>query len=472
MFEDDFDENKEFEELISRFEKYVNEGEYAFFDLQDILDIVDYYNGWMDRDMQNKAIEIGLQYFPNAPEILLKKAELLAQQSYTLEALKILHQIEKQLPEDPRFYLTKGEIYAQMGLSEQAIHEYKKILELDYPNKDTIHNIIASEYIIQNKFINALHHLKKAITFNPFNHATIYKIYLCYSELNKLDECISFFKEIIDEHPFHSDVWLYLAHCYYDLNDYEMALDSINYAIAINPNDLIIVLKKSDILKTLKKHHEAIEVLEAAFKKDKQNTYLMQVMANTYFEMEEYEKAAQYFQKVIKYNSKDSHSWIGLARTFVKLWQDNEAVSCIEQAIQNTNQDPDILIEAGKLYLELDLYEDALRVLLKVNPENEYLQTEFFMWLSIALEKSGYAKDAIDLLTDQIYNQQNTDVELLYCLAGILLLYQYRQEGLSTLQSALEKDPTKYTIIYEFSAFFQDDLEIQSLIQQYISHNP
>lgn len=466
FFEFEEEEDNEFDELISKFENFVNNGEYTYFDSQDIIDIIDYYAGWMDKEMTNKAIETGLQYFPDSPEILLKKAEFLAKQNYTLEAMKILNKIETQLNTDPDFFLTKGDIYAQMGLSDQAITEYLKVLKTDYQNKEMVYNIIGSEYLMQDKFQEAIHYLKKSVEFNSINNPALYKIYFCYSELNKLNECIEYFHKIIDGAPFNSDAWLYMAFCYFDLKDFKNALEGINFALSINPDDLMIVLKKSDILRELNRYDESIELLKDTLNKDTQNHYLINILAETYNEVADYENAIQYFHKSLQLNPKDSPAWLGLAEAYIQLSQDNEALSCIQQAIQFSNDDPVRLLEAGKLYVRIEFYEEASN-LLKLILEKGYENTEIYTWLCIALEKSGYATEAIDILSEQIYNQHNTDVELLYCLAGILLLYQYRQEGLSVLEKALKTDYSKVVILFRFSEYFNDDAEIQSLIEQY-----
>ncbi|GIV26677.1 MAG: hypothetical protein KatS3mg027_0491 [Bacteroidia bacterium] len=468
--EDDFfdfeDEDNEFDELVSKFERYVNEGEPAFFDSQDILDLIDYYSGWMDKEMVNKALEIGLQYYPDSSELLLKKAELLANQSYTLEALKLLDQLEPQLKYDPNFYLTRGDIYSQMGLSEQSISEYKKLLDLDYPNKEFVYSIIGTEYMMQDKFEEAIFYLKKSIEYNADNGSVLYKLYFCYSEINKLNTCIDYFKKILDEHPFNSDAWLYLAFSYYDIKDYENAFESINFAQAINPSDLLIILKKSDILKAMRRYDEAIDLLKETIDKEPQNAYMTTVLGETLLEVSDYERSIYYFHKSLYINSKDSRSWLGLGECYAHLSQDSEAISCIQQAIINSQNDPTILFNASKIYILLELYEEAVNILKDLFNKG-YDKTEVVVWLSIALEKSGYVTEAVDLLTDQIYNQHNNAIELQYCLAGILLLYQYRQEGLATLEKALQIDSSKHDLIYEFSVFFEDDTEIQQLIQQY-----
>ncbi len=460
------EEDNELDELVLKFEKYINEGEPAFFDSQDILDLMDYYMGWMDKEMAHKALEVGLQYYPDSSELLLKKAELLAQQNYTLEALKLLTQLEPQLKHEPDFYLTRGDIYSQMGLSEQAITEYKKLLEIDYPNKEFVYSIIGTEYIMQDKFEEAIYYLKKAIEYNADNGAVLYKIYFCYGEINKLNVCIEYLKKIIDEQPFNSDAWLYLAFCYYDIKDYENALESIHFAHAINQNDLLIILKKADILKALQRYDDAIEILKDAFNQNPQNPYMSTVLGETLLERADFERAIYYFHKSLHANSKDSRAWLGLGECYARVYQDSEAISCIQQAIINSQNDPSVVFRASKIYILLELYEEAVNVLKDLFNKG-YDKTEVVVWLSIAMEKSGYVTEAVDILTDQIYNQQNNAVELQYCLAGILLLYHYRQEGLSTLEKAMQLDPTKYELIYEFSVFFEEDLEIQQLIQQY-----
>ena len=466
FFEFEEEEDKEFNELLSRFENCVNSGEYQFFDSDEILELVDYYSGWMDREMAQKAIELGLKFYPHSPELLLKKAKLLADQSYTLEALKLLHSIESQMVNDPDFYITKGDIYSQMGLSDQAIKEYKKLLALDYPNKSLVYNIIGSEYLMQNKYEDAIYYLKKSVEYEIENNPALYKVYFCYSELNQLEEAIKYYQKIIDEDPFNADTWLYMSFCHYDLKQYEEALESINFAFAINPSDLLIVLKKSDILKELNRYSEAIELLTDTVKKDPQNTYMLNVLAETFLETSDYEKAAYYFHKALHIHPKDSRSWLGLAKAYVHLSQDSEAIACIQQAVTNSENDPEVELKAGKLYVLMEYYENA-QLVLKNLLNKGYDKTEVIVWLCIALEKSGYAVEAFDLVIEQLEVKQNKDVELEYCVAGLLLLYQYRQQGLQMLEKALQKDASKHQIIYEFSPFFEEDLEIQALIEHY-----
>ncbi len=465
----DFEEENEFKELLSKFENYLDKDEHHFFDLDNIIDLIDYYKRWEETTKAKQALNLGLKYYPNASILILKKAEILALQNRTHEAIKILNQIEQHIQTDVHFYLTRGDIYSQMGLHDTAINEYEKALNIDTEKNDWIYYLIGSEYRQQNKFHESIHYLKKSIALNPRRVICFSAIYLIYSHLDKQEECIKYLQKIIDEDPFNDTAWTYLSHCYEDLNDYENALEAINFALSIDQQNELIALKKAKILMKLKKYNEAITTLKELPNDASTEISVLPMLAEIYFELSDYENAVYYFRKTIELEPKYSEVWVGLAYTYIRLLQDNEALFCVQQVVANAEDNPEILLDAGKLYLELDLYEEALEVLKyaqkQIKEEDE--KTELFVWLSIALEKAGYVSEAVELLSNQIYNQQKQDADLYYCLAGLLLLYQYRQEGLHLLEKALRIDPAMYEIIYEFSRFFEDDFEIQSLLQQY-----
>lgn len=461
------EEENEFNALIKKFENFVQKKQSYFFDLQDIIEIIEYYIEWTNKEMAEKAIEIGLQYYPDSPLILLKKAEFLARQNYTLEALKLLSKIEPYTHTYSSFYLTRGNIYSQIGLSEQAIHEYKKLLDLNYPNKVLVLNLIGTEYMMQDKLEEALHYFKKSADINCTDNPALHKIYFCYSEMNKIDEGIEYFQKIIDQSPFNDEAWLYLSFYHFKKRDYENTLECINFALAINPNAQIYAVKKSDILRILGRYDEALELLQEYVNKYPQSTLLLNALAETYMENSDDENALHYFRKVLYNSATDTRAWLGLAQVYTNMLQDKEAINCILHAIRYSHNDPIVLFQAGKLYIRLELYEEAMNIL-KTVIDSGYQKAEVYMWLCIALEKAGYPTEAIGLLSDQIYNEQNKDPLLLYCLAGILLIYQYRQEGLTVLEKALQIDPSKVEIIFEFNPYFREDETIQNLIQNYI----
>ena len=73
--------------------------------------------------------------------------------------------------------MTKGSIYSQMGLTEQAIENYKKAAE-NAEDIDEIYLAMAFEFENTGKFDDAIFYLKKAISENPENEVALYELAL------------------------------------------------------------------------------------------------------------------------------------------------------------------------------------------------------------------------------------------------------------------------------------------------------
>lgn len=479
MMEDDeedfFDEEDELEKLIYRFEKaYIyNESDVnCYFDKDEYYEIIDYYIVSKQFDFAYFAIMKAQNAYPEDTGILFYKAKMHAHNNKSFEALKVLRLIEKQMFDEPVFYILKANIYSNIGLHNEAIALYKTITEISEDKHQVYeaYNAIAQEYLIQNHFIESIEYFKKSIALSPQNNPAISKIYVPFSELNKLDDFIEYFQQLTDVAPFNSDVWFYLSKAYYDTNDFEKALDSIEYALAIRPDDPNFVQKKSDILIQLKRPFEALELLKEKFNQNKEYIDYTFSIAEIYNIVGNHEKAIEYLHQYIHYLPTDAKAWLEMAHSYIQLSSDTQALSCIQQSILNSkfdNNQFNIHFQAAKLYILMDYYEEALN-LLKDLYEQDYINTPLIMWLSIAYEKCGYATDAVNLLTEHIYKFNNTDAELLYCLSAILLLYQYRNEGMNLLEQALKINPELYPVIYLINTYFEDDPDIQHLIQEHI----
>lgn len=444
FYDDDDDEDEDFEEdeqdfeqLLSIFQKVINEEQTYFFSSDDIIRIVDYYMNYKkDQNIANKAIEIGILYHPKEPYILLKQAELLFRQNKLDEALIFMNTITPILEANQlnhKLHFFKATIYYRMCRLEQALNEYKM-----------------------------------ALNYDPNDSESLLQIYNCYDHWKKYTEAIEYFSQFIDEHPFNPYGWVCMANCHFELKDLENALECVEFAETIEPDDDLVISTKADILKEMNKLEEAIDFLHEVAESNPGRADLITLIGEFYNKISEHEKAIQYLHKSLYISSHDPAIWLELAKAYLNLNQDKEALSCIQHAIKIDTVTPEELTIGSDLLIQLELWEDALDVLKQLY-NTGYRTTEILVLISIALEKSGYPSEAVALLSDEIYNKQNKEVELQYCLASILLLYQYRQEGLNTLEKALQIDPSKYPIIYKFNLLFQDDMEIQELIQQYLN---
>ena len=145
-FEGDGLSNQDFEKSLKRFEDMVSSGGHEFFDADELEEIIDYYMQWFNLEMAKKALDFALAHFPYSSSIKIKLAQYLSSQHNTVDALNLLNDIELVESNNSELYMTRGYIYSQTGLSEQAIENYKKALPLA-EFKDEVYVAIGIEFL-------------------------------------------------------------------------------------------------------------------------------------------------------------------------------------------------------------------------------------------------------------------------------------------------------------------------------------
>ena len=234
-FEGEGFNNQDFEKSLKRFEDMISSGSTEFFDADELEEIIEYYMQWFNLEMAKKALDYAIEHYPYSSSIKIKLAQYLSSQHNTREALNILNEIESVESGNSDLYMTRGYIYSQTGLSEQAIENYKKALPLA-EFKDEVYVAIGIEFLNDDKAADALFYLKKAIKINPENDVALNELSLCFEMSGKSEEAISFYENFIEDKPYNHFAWFNLGISYNRLGLYEKAIDAYDYSIAIKEN--------------------------------------------------------------------------------------------------------------------------------------------------------------------------------------------------------------------------------------------
>ena len=121
--------DSDIDDLVRRFERMLESESSAFFDGHELEEIVEYYIDGNNSKRAFQAIDFALSRFPFATFFMLRQAQLLAVTNQTHKALEVLSRAENLEPGSDELFMTKGGIYSQMGLTDQAIENYRKALE-------------------------------------------------------------------------------------------------------------------------------------------------------------------------------------------------------------------------------------------------------------------------------------------------------------------------------------------------------
>lgn len=249
--------SQEFRDILKKYETVSEEEHPVFFELDDLLDIAEYYydNGRTDQALH--TVDYALAIYPDASEALLIKARIALQQHGDVEeAKRIAAKVTDR--EDLDYFYLMAEIMIVEGKPADA----NAYLAEKY---DTIDNDDQEDYVLDVTSLFADY--GEADLGAQWLRRSTLKDEEDYKELKarlmvgkgRYKEGERILNELLDKDPFSTDYWNQMAFSQLMHNDVKGSLESSNFTLAINPDDNQAVLNKAKGLLSLSNYEEALK---------------------------------------------------------------------------------------------------------------------------------------------------------------------------------------------------------------------
>ena len=320
-------ESEGFKKLLEQYEDSVKSGLPVYMDADDLADIADYYHYEGRLDDAAAAIELALQFNPDAIGPLLYKArEALSLNNFRTardyaERIRIIDQAE--------YLYLLGEILICEGKTEEADELFRKqFMELPPDEQmDYVYDVanLFAEYNDYNKSFEWMARSQgdDSDDFKELMARTLFGI-------GKYEDSSKLFNELLDHNPYSKVYWNALASAQFMSEDYGASIASSEYAIAIDPNDAESILTK----------------------------------ANGLYHLENFEEALSYFAKYSEKNNTDEFGYLHQGTCLINLGRFEEAISRLliaeDLALPDSQYLPEIYQELAFAYSELKQPETAL----------------------------------------------------------------------------------------------------------------
>jgi len=316
MNKDDFPEGSSSDEnnivdLVKRFEQMLEQEDAYYFESDQLEEIIEYYFNAGNPINLKKAIDFALERYPFVADFKIARAQFLAYNQNTQEALKLLNDVELMEPSNPDIYTTRGYIYSQMGLSEQAIENYKTALNYS-EQPDEVMIALGVEFLSQDKFLDAIYYLKKAVLHNPQNDYALSELFIALDAASQLEDGVVFYKSLIEKDPYNHFAWFNVGLCYSKLNKHDMALEAYDYALTINEKFASAYFNKANALAGLSRFNEAIDVYKETFDHEESDPIAYYYIGECYEQLNDYDTALLYYNKSIKKNPGFADAWLAI----------------------------------------------------------------------------------------------------------------------------------------------------------------
>jgi len=320
-------ESKEFRSILKQYEESVKAGHLAYMDADDLADIADYYHYNGRYKEADEAIELALEYNPDAVGPLLYKARMALSDNDFDTAEDYALRIEAVDSLEALYF--KGEILICQGKTEEADDLFRQHMKEVYPDEltDYVYDVanLFSDYNIYEKAFEWITRSKgdDSDDFKELMACTLFG-------LGKYKDSERIFNELIDHDPYSARYWNALASAQFMEEDYNSAITSSEYAMAIDPNDAESVLSK----------------------------------ANGLYNLGNYESAYTYFQRYSEMMPNDDFGYLHQGTCLINLGRIPDAISALETGEQVAQPDskhlPDIYQELAFAYSEQGKLDNAL----------------------------------------------------------------------------------------------------------------
>ena len=464
-FFDDFEEES-IDSKINRYENALSADPSFYFDRDDYQDVVEFYLANLEFDKAKQALDFALRQHPGSVELQINQAQLLQANGKNTEALRLIDHITEIDPSNVDAWITRGAIMSRLNHTKDALRSYKKALQLDTQSEDVL-MMLGVEYQKSLNFTSSLRYFKRALHLNPENDLALNEISTCYEAEDKYKEAIVFFEGFIDNHPYNGGAWQHLAYAFEKDGQAENAIWAYDYVTIINPFLSHAFLSKASLQINLKQYKEAIETIEASFEFE-DPFYLTYCQIGECFErLRKYDEAIVYYNKAIDDNREYPDGWLGKAIALDAQGEYKKALEHINMAINLDKNDADYYYVKAEILENLEAFDDAEQAFMdamSLEPEDEEIVLDYFQFL----KRHQEINDVLETTKEWVDEGIHTESLKVFQVYLLLELKKY-SKAYQLLESVLSKDPSKSTLLANFTDKVLTDQNILQLIDLYSS---
>ena len=365
--------SKEFKEVLGRYEAAQDKPDTALFlDVDDILDIAEYYNSKGDMDAAERAADFAHHLYPHSPAVLALLARMaIFRYGDIAKAKQYARQIEEEGEEDLEYFYLKAEIM----IAEDNIDEADRFLEakMSLLDGDDLADFLLDvpELFLDYRLPEmAAKWLARSDEKDSFDYKEIEGRIAFLNEDYKKSERI--FKELLEDEPFSPSLWNTLATSQFMNGHVPESIESSEYAIAINPNDAEALVSKARGLAMVSRFTEAADFYRRYLRQYPKDLYIRLLYSVVLIALNEYDKALHNLYYALHHNVSDKGLTVDIVKeisyVLTQKGQYGDAMKLLEDSVESGDIDHithmiaegRVLLALGQLKQAADCFADAL----------------------------------------------------------------------------------------------------------------
>ncbi|MEG1543526.1 MAG: CDC27 family protein [Tannerellaceae bacterium] len=351
-------------QLLDRFLFAKKEGKAAYFDADEIDDLLIHFDEDDDNENYAEALTLGLKLHPDNMNLKIKQCRQYLDEEELISAEKMLKTLSDPGNVDLdmvrlEFYTMSNRFCDVMTYTNQLIADDCEYLE------DIFEELVPEiEQLGQEKW--TLIYLNLGLTLFPNNLELLDNRCFYLESKGQLKEAAQVCNQMIDQNPYSSEYWLMLGHIYSLLADFDKSIEAYDFAITCNESNSEIKMLKAYCLYMNDNLDKAIETYLEVDPNAVRHISIPDLVAECYIKQGKYEESYQTVKDRMleikasnKCENETDETFINYAHACVETGRLHEAAETIETANKLFPKNQRILFLLLMLYMDEHRARDA-----------------------------------------------------------------------------------------------------------------
>lgn len=271
----------------------------------------------------------------------------------------------------------------------------------------------------------------------------------CLEKLYRYQEAIDVYEKILQTHPSDIDIVIALAEVSAQAGNADAALNYWTKACELSPDNLFLLTKKTMAHYRAEDWANVISSSEKVFETDSVPV-LLRIVGDACMQLKN-GLGITYYQKAIEKNPSDYLSVNKLGRIFYAIQAFDSTLNLTNNYLENIDRDNKPIGQLnGMAHYSAGNYRDAIIQLTHNTRLGDSTYTTYY-FLGMSFFASKVYFKATQWL-DKAYQQDSTDINLIYYFGTSLINTYDKKRGIRILQQGIDKIDELQTMLYGFNS--------------------
>ncbi|RHJ87645.1 CDC27 family protein [Parabacteroides sp. AM08-6] len=353
------------EEILRLLQRYLSshkEGKDAYFDADEIDELLDSFEESEDYTYYEEVLALGLRLHPGNTDLQIRKCKFFIYEEEYESALALIETIAET--ENMDLDILRLECYCMLDAYDQAIEYTEKLIHDGCNYLESIFEYISPILNDAEMYKEAQDYITRGLKLFPKN--LVLKDELCFvlEVEGYTKQAIEICNELIDKNPYSYDYWSTLGRLYSMNAEYEKAIEAFDFALTCDDSEDEIKILKAFCLYMNENYEKAIEVYNEIPINEENSQRIIPLLAECYIKLEDYPKAYTLLTDIVTKKGKleDVNTYITYIRSCAEMGYNEEASKMLLKAYELYPNNIRILSLLALAYIEQGCDKEAMEI--------------------------------------------------------------------------------------------------------------